>query len=128
MKKNDILLIGILMMIAIGMFFVVKIFQSGTGGTLEVSVDGRLYETVHYGDDTTREIRIDHNGNLNVVRISDGKIKMVYADCPDQVCVHHRPIQYNNQTIVCLPNKVVVEITNQTLQPEQPDEVDGISG
>ena len=44
--------------------------------------------------------------------IENGKVKMKEADCPDQICVHHRAISKNRETIVCLPNKVVVEIVS----------------
>lgn len=46
----------------------------------------------------------------NVIQIEDGKVKMIEADCPDQICVKHHPIQYNGETIVCLPHHLVVEI------------------
>ena len=35
---------------------------------------------------------------------------MTEADCPDQLCVHQRAISKQKQTIVCLPNRVVVEV------------------
>ena len=37
---------------------------------------------------------------------------MLEANCPDEICVHHKPISKNGETIVCLPNKVVVVIKN----------------
>ena len=33
------------------------------------------------------------------------------ADCPDKLCVHQKAISKNHEMIVCLPNKVVVEVT-----------------
>ena len=36
---------------------------------------------------------------------------MLEADCPDQYCVEHAAIDKVNETIVCLPHKVVLEIT-----------------
>ena len=35
---------------------------------------------------------------------------MIEADCPDKLCVHQKAIERTNETIVCLPHKVVVEI------------------
>ena len=37
---------------------------------------------------------------------------MVEADCPDKLCVHQKAISKNNETIICLPNKVVVQVTS----------------
>lgn len=36
---------------------------------------------------------------------------MSYSDCKNQICVEDGKISRTNQSIVCLPNKVVVEIT-----------------
>jgi hypothetical protein len=35
---------------------------------------------------------------------------MIHADCPDQICVYSRDIGAEGGIIVCLPNKVILEI------------------
>ena len=45
-----------------------------------------------------------------VLVIKDGKAEMKSAICPDKICVKHRPIDKSGQTIVCLPEKIVVKI------------------
>ena len=32
------------------------------------------------------------------------------ADCPDQICVNHRAISRDGESIICLPNQTVVTI------------------
>jgi hypothetical protein len=32
------------------------------------------------------------------------------ASCPDQICVKHKAIYKNGETIICLPNEVFVEV------------------
>ena len=44
------------------------------------------------------------------VTIENGKADMISADCPDKLCVNQHAISSNGETIVCLPNKVVVEV------------------
>ncbi len=46
----------------------------------------------------------------NVVVIENGKVYMKSADCPDKLCVKHKKISKHNETIVCLPNRVVIEV------------------
>ena len=46
----------------------------------------------------------------NVLWIHNGMADMKNADCPDKICVNHQSISKARETIVCLPNKVVVEI------------------
>lgn len=46
------------------------------------------------------------------LRFQDGYVSMPEASCPDQICVHHSRISRNKETIVCLPDKVVITIEN----------------
>ena len=39
-------------------------------------------------------------------------MNMPEASCPDQICVHHNKISRNKETIVCLPDRVVITIEN----------------
>lgn len=50
------------------------------------------------------------NGLRNVVTIRDGAVFMEEATCPDQVCVRHAPTSQTADPIVCLPNRLVVEV------------------
>lgn len=49
---------------------------------------------------------------LNAIEVSDGKIRMPTANCPDQICVLTGYISQPGETIVCLYNQVVVEIVS----------------
>ena len=46
----------------------------------------------------------------NVLMIKDGRAQMKSADCPDQICVRQKAISKEGESIICLPNKVVVSI------------------
>ena len=46
----------------------------------------------------------------NTLVIKNNRSKMKEADCPDQLCVNQKAISKNNESIICLPNKVVVEV------------------
>ena len=48
------------------------------------------------------------------------------ADCPDQICVHTAEISKDGGSIICLPNRIVLEIISEV--PENTGEkVDVIS-
>lgn len=49
----------------------------------------------------------------NILRIRDGRADMIYADCPDQLCVNQKEIDKVGETIVCLPHKIVVEVEGE---------------
>ena len=44
------------------------------------------------------------------LEIDGERIRMVEADCGDQVCVRRGWASKNGETIVCLPHKLVIEI------------------
>lgn len=106
-KKADVLL-GVVLLLC-GCMASAFLFISSQGGSMaEVSVDGKSYGTYDLG--YNQVVKIAHGKGKNELKISDNQISMVYADCPDQYCVKHKPIGKSNETIVCLPNKVVVNI------------------
>ena len=46
----------------------------------------------------------------NIVEIKDGKVSVIEASCKNQVCVKHSPVSRSGESIVCLPNRLVVRI------------------
>lgn len=44
------------------------------------------------------------------LEVKAGKIRVLQADCPHKVCMNMGWIQYSGQTIVCTPNRVLLEI------------------
>ncbi|MCH5249444.1 MAG: NusG domain II-containing protein [Lachnospiraceae bacterium] len=47
----------------------------------------------------------------NVFLYKNQEISMLYSSCPDKICVHHRAISMTGENIICLPHKLVIEIT-----------------
>ena len=86
---------------------------------LRITVSGE-----EYGSYSLEEDQVIKVGDTNVCEIKDKKVSMISADCPDQLCIHQRTIQLQGETIVCLPNKVVLEITG-TRQTDQ-EALDGV--
>lgn len=46
----------------------------------------------------------------NKIIIKDGVVFVEKASCKNQICVKHKKISKRGESIVCLPNKVTVEI------------------
>ncbi len=96
---------------ALLLLFALSIFLGGEkGAEVLITIDGELYGT--YSLSENQEIPIIIDGvTTNLLVIKDGKADMIEADCPDKLCVHQRAVSKNNESIVCLPNKVVVQVT-----------------
>lgn len=84
---------------------------SHQGNKVEITKDGKLCGT--YSLDGEHKITIRDGKELNVVKISGGKVTMESANCKNQVCVHHSPVSRTGESIVCLPHKIVVSIKGE---------------
>ena len=71
-------------------------------------------------------IEIVTEGHRNVVIIQDGIVHMDYSNCKNQICVHTGEISDKGETIVCLPNYVIVEIIGSGEGGEDDEGIDAI--
>ena len=114
--KNDIILVSVVIGVILLAILGILIFRT-EGNTVKVTVDGKTFGEYSLNVDRTVEIKSEFGSNLLVIK--DGKAYVEQASCPDGICSSHRPIHYDGQSIICLPNKVVVLIDAQnTIQPD----------
>ena len=77
--------------------------------------DGSLVEKIDLNSVTgEREITLSGDFGDNVILVSNGRIEMKSADCPDKICVNHGELKSSSSPIVCLPNKVVIKFEENT--------------
>ena len=109
--KNDLLLIGGVLLFALVAYLVMSFFQGQATHNAEavVTIDGKMYGSFPLAVDAVEKIELS-DGSYNLLVIKDGKADITEASCPDGICVNHRAVSKQSQSIVCLPNKVVVEI------------------
>lgn len=73
--------------------------------------DGELLKTVSLENvSEAYEFEIKDGDSFNLIRVEEGRIRVVSASCPDKVCVNSGYISDGVIPIVCLPNKLVIEI------------------
>ena len=109
-RRNDLILIGSLLafLILLGLAF---FFLRGERDRVVVTVNGEEYGTYSLSRDAEIDVRTGKDGeHLNRLIIKEGKASMETATCPDGICVSHKPIFRDGESIVCLPNKVVVTV------------------
>ncbi len=125
MKKkriiNDIILIVVLVLIPAIMLVCGNTGQKAdNASSLTITIDGSLYIALPLYEDTI--LTIPSETGFNIVVIENSQAWISEADCPNRVCVDHSPISKNGEQIVCLPHKLVLEITSN-----EDDEIDSIS-
>lgn len=61
------------------------------------------------------EFKIDSaTGGYNTIHIEDGKVWIHEATCPDKICLNQGKISNGGELIVCLPNKLLVQIEDDS--------------
>ena len=106
-KKADIVLLIIILVVGIPLS-VLSLTEGIGGDKVLISLDGEIYGVYPLGED--REIDVTEDGHTNHITIKDGQVSMSYSTCRNQVCVNTGAISQTKDAIVCLPNRVVVEI------------------
>lgn len=106
-RKADIILAIILIISGLIVSYCLTT-DNDAGETVYITVDGQMY--AYYPLNEDRTVEVERDDHLNKITIKDGQVSMAFSDCANQDCVLHHAISKTAETIVCLPNKVIVEI------------------
>lgn len=60
----------------------------------------------------------DKSGEYNTIEVRHNSVGIAAASCPDHVCMNTGFIETNLVPIVCLPNKLVIEIHTENTADE----------
>lgn len=105
--RADIILIAALLALSAVLFCVFRL-TSANGAYVTVTVDSVEVARYSLSDDGTYPL----NGGTNTLVISEGTARICDANCPDKLCVNQGAVHYTGQSIVCLPNKLIVTVHN----------------
>ena len=112
MNKSDIKLVLILLSISLIGIIAFKFF-SKNGGSALVYHDGVLIKTIDLSINDRYVVNGD-NGDVVIV-VNDGKIKVDEENSPLHLCSKQGYISNTYESIVCLPNKIVINISGDEL-------------
>lgn len=108
MRKRDYIFIISAILTGLLLLFCIK-FNAKNGNLVRITVDGKLFcEKPLYQN---CEIKIN---DTNIAVIENNCVFMKEANCPDKLCVKTGKAADCSKKIVCLPNKVVIEITKKS--------------
>ena len=107
--RSDVILIAVLLVLGLSVLLFVFLTRT-EGATAVVSVDGKRVAEYSLAVDGVYYL----NDGTNILVIEDGKAYIREATCPGyQDCVEKGRISFVGESIVCLPNKLVVEIVGE---------------
>ncbi len=143
------LLFGIFFMVQRGTGSTISISRDGTElyriDLKDIASDRMTHYYLIQYEDTSEELSEDSGQDIHIMHfeeypeipteqsynlfsVTDGTVTMEAADCRDQICVHHKPISADRESIICLPNKLVLEMSGNAVSEGQNPARQGGSG
>jgi hypothetical protein len=76
-----------------------------------ISAEGKVLRTIDLGRSSGKQT-FEVFGRLGpaTVAVDGGKIRMLKANCPEQICVKQGWIQDPGASIICLPGEIIIHI------------------
>lgn len=115
MKKREFLFLAMILTSALIAYILINIILSEKGARVEVLIDGEIVNEFSLDEDI--KFRIESEKGYNQLVIENGTAKISDASCPDQLCVEQKSISSSSESLICLPNHVVVRVVNQSSSP-----------
>ena len=126
-KTLALFLSAFLVLMTVACLLYLLLLPRGYGNCVaDIYQDGQLLESISLGqvqESYTIEITGD-SGYTNRIEVQPGKIGVIWADCPDRLCVHQGFADTTVIPIVCLPNRLVIHLrpdNGWTADPDAPD-------
>ncbi|MBE6081251.1 NusG domain II-containing protein [Acidilutibacter cellobiosedens] len=120
MTKGDKYLIIIIIIISlISIIYVERDATSYNSKYISIQVNGKEYKKITFNPKMVgKTIPIKTKYGYNLIEIGDEKVRVIEADCPDKLDVKQRYISKPGETIVCLPNRLIIEIKGENGENE----------
>ncbi|MFQ6848427.1 MAG: NusG domain II-containing protein [Clostridium perfringens] len=114
MKKWDLIIIIVL--IILSLMPIRLLISSNNSGDLKrviISVNGEEYESLELKENLNKIIKIEEGLGVTAICINKGQVYMNHSNCTDKVCMRQGKISKIGESIVCLPNRVFIEIKGE---------------
>ena len=98
----------------------VMIFTAPASQTVEIISNGEVLYSFDLSHTKDRTLHIEYGGSYNIIEITDGKIHVSEAGCPDKTCVNMGFLK-GGAPVVCLPNRLVIRYVQDV-------ELDAVAG
>lgn len=114
MKSTKFWIVAVSALFAVSAVAAYLLMNSFAGGTTaNIYLDGECVRSIDLSS-VTEDFEFTVTGGYeNTIRVSAGKICVAHADCPDKVCVSQGWISNGVAPVVCLPNRLVIQIEDE---------------
>lgn len=113
--KRELALLGALLLAA-GISYVL-LNGKDAGGTAVVKLGQSVIREVPLAVDGSYSVTGADGSWLLTCVVKDGGIRVSESSCPDHLCVDMGTVSHAGETIVCLPNQVVITVRGGSSDP-----------
>lgn len=115
LKKLDIIIVAVLLVLSIIPSVYLMLFKSNNeNSNIVIRIDGELIKSIPLKNENKSNIHeFNFNNNIGYVEVKNGRVRMLEMDreiCPDAICSETGWIENSYESIVCLPNRIIVTI------------------
>ena len=127
LKPNLWDILVVLAVVALAAASALTVWPGRDSGSLTavVTADGEELDRFAPADLAAGPRTYTHNGYTLTVTAEDGGLRVSEADCPTQDCVHTGTISRSGESIVCLPARIIIQLTGGQADPGGVDVVIG---
>lgn len=117
-KKLILIFVSIFIVFSVG-FLVINSTEINSE-IVQIKVNGELHKELNVNEEGMFVIKT--NDGHSIVNVKNKEVFVVEATCPDKICVRHGKLLNKYDSIVCLPNKIVIEYKNNQ------SDIDAVTG
>ena len=114
MNKSDLKLLFIVLILCAVFLLILFLTQSNAPKKALVYYENKLVLTIDLAKAERNKYEV--NGALGkvIIESQNGKVRVIDENSPNHICSKQGYIEQSYQVLVCLPNKVVIKIEEQT--------------
>lgn len=113
MNKRVLITAGTALLCCVLAFTALYLYASRNNEALHtavISVNGEEVRRIDLLTAPDEEFRVTNGEEYNIVCIRSGTVYVKEASCPDKICVRHGELRSEFLPIICLPNKLSIEL------------------
>lgn len=105
----DIIIAAVLIIISVSLIIFIP---DKKGAYAEVYVDNNLVLKQNLNVNYEKKIYTGDGKHYNVIKIENGYVYIIDADCGDKTCIHMGKTNSKNKSIICLPHNLKITVTD----------------
>lgn len=110
-KGDKVLIVIVIVLSLLSLGYVRRYSFSGIDKYISVQVNGEEVKRIMFDSKLVgKTFPIESSFGYNLIEIGDQQVRVIEASCPDEIDVKQGYISQVGETIICLPNRMVVEI------------------